>query len=78
MAMANEVLASFIGDFILENMIALEKIDLTEAAHTRAVTILEEIRAVIQDCEKDDFKAMEEIVCIFEKYRIETGARHDF
>ena len=44
-----------------------------------AISILQEIRAVIQDEEiEDDFFVVEKIVEIFEKYNIDTGWRHDF
>lgn len=40
--------------------------------------MLDEIVKVIRNDDIDDFFAVEEIVCIFEKYGISAGTRHDF
>ena len=40
--------------------------------------MLSEIQKVIQNESYSDFDAIEEIVCIFEKYNIDSGFRHDF
>ena len=40
--------------------------------------MLSEIQRVIKDENYSDSDAMEEIVCIFEKYNIDSGFRHDF
>ena len=47
-------------------------------ADTTAIRILSEIQAVLQDDDKTDFDVVDEIICIFEKYHICTGTRHDF
>ncbi len=39
---------------------------------------LQKIQAVIKDCSKDDFEAMEEIVEIMMEYGWNVGSRHDF
>lgn len=39
---------------------------------------LKEIQAIIKNSEADDFEAIEEIVCILNKYGWNTGSRHDF
>ena len=39
---------------------------------------LKEIQAVLKNSEADDFEAIEEIVCILNKYGQNTGTRHDF
>ena len=54
------------------------EIDVSYITDTRAIQVLSEIKAIINDDTKSDFDAIEEIVCIFEKYNIGAGDRHDF
>ena len=54
------------------------KLDFNEIAQTKAISALSEIQEVIQNDEYDDFEVVERIVCIFEKYKISAGVRHDF
>ena len=42
------------------------------------LTALSEIRCVIQNDTLSDFETVERIICIFEKYNINAGVRHDF
>ncbi|MBQ7718805.1 MAG: hypothetical protein IJT38_05840 [Clostridia bacterium] len=53
-------------------------IDPDEIAETTAIKALREIQGVIANDDLSDFDAVEEIVCIFEKYRLDFGFRHDF
>ena len=63
----------------IRNLFETENFDLNEIAQTTAISALSEIQQVIQDDDKyDDFEAVERIVCIFEKYNISAGTRHDF
>ena len=64
-------------DFLCDRIEDFE-IDASEIADTTAIRALEEIQAVIQNEKYSDFEAIEEIVCIFEKYNIDSGSRHDF
>ena len=54
------------------------EIDADEIADTTAIKVLSEIKEIIHDEEKEAFDVVEEIVCIFEKYHIDIGGRHDF
>ena len=54
------------------------EIDASQIADSNAIQVLSEIQKVIQDENQSDFDAIEEIVCIFEKYKISAGFRHDF
>ena len=72
-----ELLRSYIADFV-NNKIEDFVIDATKIADTTAIQILSEIQKVIQDENQSDFDAIEKIVCIFEKYKIDAGFRHDF
>lgn len=58
----------------------LEDIDINadKIADTTAINALSEIRNVIENNDISDFDAVEQIVCIFEKYKISAGVRHDF
>ncbi len=53
-------------------------IDVNEIANTTAIKALSEIQKIVQNDDISDFDAMEQIVCVFEKYKISAGPRHDF
>ena len=53
-------------------------IDVDKIADTTSIKVLSEIKDVICDDTKSDFDVVEEIVCIFQKYHINFGVRHDF
>lgn len=72
-----ELLKGHISDFI-NNSLKNFEIDANEIADTVAINMLREIQKVIQDEKCSDFYAIEKIVCIFEKYKIDAGFRHDF
>ena len=72
-----ELLKSCISDFINSNLENFE-IDASKICDTTAVQMLSEIQNVIKSDGYSDFEAIEEIVCIFEKYNIDFGFRHDF
>ncbi len=72
-----ELLKSYISDFI-ENSLEDFEIDASQIANTTAIQMITEIPKIIQDEHYSDFDAVEEIVCIFEKYKIDAGFRHDF
>ena len=54
------------------------KIDADEIADTEAIKALSEIQSIICDDENTDFDAVERIVNIFERYKLDTGGRHDY
>ena len=72
-----ELLRNYITDFV-NNKIEDFEIDASQIADTTAIQALNEIQKVIKDESYSDFEAIEEIVCIFEKYNIDAGFRHDF
>lgn len=72
-----ELLRGHISDLIKSRIDDLE-INADEIANTTAIQMLDEIAKVIRNDDIDDFSAIEEIVCIFEKYDISAGGRHDF
>ena len=63
---------------MINNSLSMFEIDADEIADTTAIQVLYEIKKVIENEELDDFYVVEEIVCIFEKYGISAGVRHDF
>jgi len=72
-----ELLQNCIYDFIkgsLENC----TIDVNNIANKKAISALNEIKTILSNDTLSDFDAIEEIVCIFEEYGIDTGGRHDF
>jgi hypothetical protein len=72
-----ELLRNYITD-IINSKIEDFEIDASQIADTNAIHALNEIQKVIKDEDYSDFEAIEEIVCIFEKYNIDAGFRHDF
>jgi hypothetical protein len=78
MKAAEELLCQNIGRNILE-MLEMCKEEFIETADTKAVEVLEKIRAVLYRHEElSDFEIVDEIVGIFIKYNIDTGGCHDF
>ena len=72
-----ELLKTYISDYITSNLENFE-LDASQIVDTTATKILSEIQKVIKDEQYSDFDAVEEIVCIFEKYNIDFGSRHNF
>lgn len=72
-----ELLREYINDYVRFKLEDFE-IDASQIADTTAIKALAEIQEVIKDESYSDFDAIEEIVCIFEKYKITAGFRHDF
>ena len=72
-----ELLQNAIFDAIKEKISYID-IDVDKIADTTAIKALSDIKDIINDKGKDDFDIVEEIVCIFEKYNIDVGERHDF
>lgn len=72
-----ELLKIYISEVINNNLEDFE-IDESKIADTTAIQMITEIQKIIKDENYSDFDAIEEIVCIFEKYNIDAGFRHDF
>ena len=72
-----ELLKNHIIDFINSNIEDFE-IDASQIADATAIQMLSEIQNVIKNENYSDFETIEEIICIFEKYNIDSGFRHDF
>ena len=77
MNIKKELLRSGIEDFIVNNLDEFE-IDENEITNTVAINMLGEIQSIIRNEKCSDFDAIEKIVCIFEKYDVDFGSRHDF
>lgn len=72
-----ELLKSYIVNVINDNIENID-IDVCEIADTVAINMLAEIQNIIKNENYSDFEVVEEIVCLFEKYNIDFGSRHDF
>lgn len=72
-----ELLKGYISDFINNSLDDFE-IDANEIADTIAINMLSEIYKIIKNEDYSDFRVVEEIVLVFEKYRIDFGSLHDF
>ena len=73
-----DIFAGAVSDAI-NSAVRYLHIDTEDIINSVALTALNEIQCVIQNAEiENDFDVVEKIVCIFEKYNINTGGRHDF
>ena len=72
-----ELLKNYITDFVKFRIQDFD-IDASQIVDTTATQVLTEIQSVVKNVDYSDLEAMEEIVCIFEKYNIDFGLRHDF
>ena len=72
-----ELLRGEIHD-IIDSRLEELNIDINKIAQTTAIKALSEIQEIISNQELSDFYALEEIVCVFEKYHLSFGGRHDF
>ena len=72
-----ELLKTHISDFINSRIEDFE-IDADDIANTVAIKILAEIQEITKNDSYSDFELIEEIVCVFEKYKIDFGNCHDF
>ena len=71
------MLRAYISDAINERIQDFE-IDADKIADTVAIKMLAEIQDIIMYDEYSDFEIVEEIVCVFKKYKIDFGSCHDF
>lgn len=72
-----ELLADSLSDMIAQHL-DMCSISPRKLMDTKATEILSKIKDVICDDSLDDFYAVDRIVDIFIKNKIETGGRHDF
>ncbi len=72
-----ELLKNHIADYINDRLDNFD-IDASEIANSTAIKALAEIQNVIMYENYSDFEMVEEIVCIFEKYKLDFGSCHDF
>lgn len=77
MDLRSELVVYAISDKIRSSIKEI-KIDADETVKILAEEVLREIKQVIGDNKLSDFEVVENIVCIFEKYGISAGGRHDF
>ena len=72
-----ELLQYYICDYLRE-LFETFPLNASKLIDSEAIKALDEIKTVIGNDELSDFYAIEEIVCILEKYNIYCGGRHDF
>lgn len=73
-----ELLKTYISDVINDRWTDFIEIDADKISDSVAINILSEIQKIIANEDYSDFEVVEEIVLIFEKYKIDFGSRHDF
>ena len=72
-----ELLKSYISDYINSDLEDFE-IDASQIVDTVATNMVREIQNIIKNENYSDFDAIEKIVCVFEKNKVDFGFRHDF
>ncbi len=77
MKIKTELLKAYISD-IINNQIEDFEIDADKIANTVAIEILAKIQEIIKNDNYSDFEIVDEIVCVFEDYKIDFGNCHDF
>ena len=77
MNIKTELLRNYLAEFVKSETEDFE-IDASQIADTTAIQMLSKIQTVIKNESYSDFDVVEKIVCIFEKYNIDSGSRHDF
>ena len=77
MKIKTELLKAYIS-YIINERIEDFEIDANEIADSVAIKMLAEIQEIIKNDDYSDFEMVEEIVCVFEKYKIDFGNCHDF
>ena len=77
MEIKKELLVRYIS-VAIEDALNMPGFDADEIADSTAIEVLAKIQEIIQDDELSDFDAIEEIVQVFEEYKLSSGGRHDF
>ena len=72
-----ELVRDYVAEFVSSRIEDLA-IDTDSIANTTAISMISEIQSILKDSQLDDFNAIEEIVCVFEKHGVDCGERHDF
>lgn len=67
------VLSEAIKQYLLNSNINYDVI-----ADTVSIKVLSEIQQILKNDCISDFDAIEQIICVFEKYNLDFGSRHDF
>ena len=76
MNIKTELLKEYIADYI-NNHIEDFEIDANKITNTVAINILAEIQKIIKNNNYSDFEMIEEIVKVFEKYKLDFGSCND-
>ena len=66
-----ELLKGAICDAVTAGLYRIEA-NADKIADSTAIKVLSEIKTIVSDDKKSDFDAIEEILCVFEKYNIDT------
>lgn len=77
MNIKTELLKEYIADYI-NNHIEDFEIDANKITNTVAINILAEIQKIIKNNNYSDFEMIEEIVKVFEKYKLDFGSCNYF
>ena len=77
MSIKKELLKGYIIDCI-NNYVSDFDFNCDDISDSKAICILSEIWQIIKNNDLSDFEKIEEIMCVFEKNNISTGACHDF
>ncbi len=77
MDIKKELLSKLLSESIM-SYLDFTHTDFKEKIEKEAIAALSEIQEIVKNSELDDSEAIEEIICIFEKYNLDFGSRHDY
>lgn len=77
MTIKTELLKKFLAEVVCRNPEEFAQFDESEIANSTAINALAEIQEILKK-DLSDFDTVEEIVCVFEKYKLDSGSCHDF
>ena len=77
MSLEIELLGNMLSETIKQYLLNLN-INCDVIADAVSVKALSEIQQILKNDCISDFDAIEQIICVFEKYDLDFGSRHDF
>lgn len=77
MKIKSELLKRAVADIVCCRLLDFAELDENKIADTTAITMLDKIRTIIKK-DMPDFDTVEEIVKVFDEYKVDCGTNHDF
>ena len=77
MNIKTELLRRTVSDIVCRELEYYTEFDENKIANSTAIEIVGKIQEILKE-DKSDFDIVEEIVCLFEEYKLDAGPCHDF